>query len=106
MNRRDAVVVLGALFLAIGISAVLFVGTMATEPSVTNSVPAARPRIFFDQRQTPPPATRTVADVQQQVGPLAAVVPLQRGVSDSAREAAGFLLVLIVTATTLTIAHT
>ncbi len=106
MNRRDFLVVVGALFLAIGVSAVLYVGTMASEPTGAASDPRpARPRIFFDLRNTPPPATRTVADVQQRVGPLAAVVPLQRSLSDSARDAAGFLLVLIVTATTLTIAN-
>jgi len=106
MNRRDLLAVVGALFLAIGVSAVLYVGTLASEPTGTASDPRpARPRIFFDLRDTPPPATRTIADVQQRVGPLAAVVPLQRSLSDSARDAAGLLLVLIVTATTLTIAN-
>lgn len=108
MTRRDTLVVLGAAVLAVGFSAVLFVGTVATEPSPASAsaeLRSARPRIFFDLRRTPAPATRTVADVQQRVGPLAAVVPFQRGVSDSARDAAGFLLVLIITATTLTVAH-
>jgi hypothetical protein len=105
MTRRDKLVVLAAAVLAIAFSAVLYVGTMATEPSVATDVRPARPRIFFDLRQTPAPATRTLADVQERVGPLAAVVPLQRGISDSAREAAGFLLMLIITATTLTLAH-
>jgi hypothetical protein len=105
MKRRDTVVVLSAALLAIGFSAVLFVGTMATEPSASADVRPARPRIFFDLRQTPGPATRTLAEVQERVGPLAAVVPLQRGITDSARDAAGFLLLLIITATTLTLAH-
>ena len=108
MTRRDKIVVLGAAVLAIGFSALLFVGTVATEPaatSATTELRAARPRIFFDLRQTPAPPTRTLAEVQERVGPLAAVVPLQRGISDSARDAAGFLLVLIITATTLTLAH-
>ena len=108
MTRRDTLVVLGAAVLAIGFSALLFVGTVATEPaamSATTELRAARPRIFFDLRQTPAPPTRTLAEVQERVGPLAAVVPLQRGISDSARDAAGFLLVLIITATTLTLAH-
>ena len=108
MTRRDRLVVLAASVLAIGFSAVLYVGTMATEPSSPSGaadVRPARPRIFFDLRQTPPPQARTVADVQQRVGPLAPFVPLQRGISDSARDAAGFLLVLIITATTLTLAH-
>ena len=108
MTRRDKLVVVAAAVLAIGISAVLYVGTMATEPyatSATTDLRPARPRIFFDLRQTPGPATRTLAEVQERVGPLAAVVPLQRGISDSARDAAGFLLLLIITATTLTLAH-
>jgi hypothetical protein len=105
MTRRDKIVVLIAGLLALAFSAVLYVGTLAAEPSSATDVRPARPRIFFDLRQTPPPATRTLADVQQRVGPLAAVVPLQRGISDTARDAAGFLLVLIGTATTLTLAH-
>ena len=108
MTRRDKLVVLAAAVLAIGFSAVLFVGTMATEPSAPSAAAelrSARPRIFFDLRQTPGPATRTLADVQERVGPLAAMVPIQRGISDGARDAAGFLLVLIITATTLTLAH-
>jgi len=103
MTRRDLVVVIAALVLALGASAVLFVGTMASEPATDAA--AARPRIFFDARNTPPPATRTVADVQQRVGPLAVIVPLQRNMSDTARDAAGFLLVIIVTAATLLVAH-
>ena len=107
MTRRELAAVLCALVIAIGVSAVLYVGTMASEPATVADVRPARPRVFFDLRQTPPPVetTRTVADVQQRVGPLAAMVPLQRGISDSARDAAGFLLILIVTATTLTVAH-
>src|SRR5207247_6283255 len=62
-------------------------------------------RTFLSARNTPPPAARTVADVQQRVGPLAAIVPLQRNMSDTARDAAGFLLIVIITATTLLIAH-
>lgn len=107
MTRRQVVTVLGALVLALGVSAVLFVGTVASEPAATSATAElrqVRPRIFFDLRQTPPPA-RTVADVQQRVGPLSAIVPFQRGVSDRAREAAGFLLVILITATTLVVAN-
>jgi hypothetical protein len=105
MTRREIGFILGALVVALGLSAVLFVGTLASEPSTRVDDPAARPRIFFDLRSTPPPATRSIADVQQRVGPFAAIVPLQRNMTDSARDAAGFLLVLIVTATTLLVAH-
>lgn len=105
MSRRETLAVLCALAIAIGVSAVLYVGTLATEPATAADLPAARPRVFFDLRQTVPPRTRSVGEVQERVGPLAAVVPLQRGISDTARDAAGFLLILIVTATTLTVAN-
>jgi hypothetical protein len=98
-------VVLGAAVVAIAASVMLYVGTMASEPAAEANAQSARPRIFFGVQQTLPPNTRTVAEVQDRVGPLGAVVPLQRGLSDNARDAAGFLLVLIVTATTLTVAH-
>ncbi len=104
MKRPEIVVVLGALVVALGLSAVLFVGTMASEPASAENRPP-RPRIFFDLRNTPPPATRSIADVQGRVGPLALIVPLQRNMTDSARDAAGLLLIVIVTATTLLVAH-
>ena len=103
MTRRDLAVVIAALVIALGASALLFVGTMASEPAADAAT--ARPRIFFDARNTPPPATRTIADVQQRVGPLAPIVPLQRNMSDTARDAAGFLLIIVITAATLLVAH-
>ncbi|HKW78888.1 MAG TPA: hypothetical protein VJQ09_07285 [Candidatus Limnocylindria bacterium] len=103
MTRRDATFVGGALVVALALSALLFVGTMASEPAA--SAATARPRIFFDLRNTPPPAARTIADVQERVGPFAVIVPLQRNMTDTARDAAGFLLIVIVTATTLLLAH-
>ena len=102
MTRRDMVFVLGALVIALGLSALLFVGTMASEPA--NAAPAARPRIFFGA-QAVPPSTRSIAEIQDRVGPFAAIVPLQRNMTDSARDAAGFLLIIIVTASTLLVAH-
>jgi len=108
MNRRDALVVLGALVLALGVSALLYVGTVASEPDVSTSATAelrpARPRVFFDTRNAVPPA-RAVNDAQERAGALAAIVPFQRSASDTARDAAGFLLVILVTAATLVIAH-
>jgi hypothetical protein len=105
MTRQDILVVLGAAVVAIAASVMLYVGTLESEPAAAASAQSARPRIFFGLQQTLPPSTRTLAEVQERVGPLGAVVPLQRGLSDNARDAAGFLLVLIVTATTLTVAH-
>ncbi len=103
LTRRDTVMVLGALVIALGLSAVLFVGTMASEPAATAAAP--RPRIFFSQNDPPPSTTRSIADIQERVGPFAAIVPLQRNMTDSARDAAGFLLIVIVTTSTLLIAN-
>lgn len=104
MTRRDIVVVLGTLAVAVGLSAILFVGAAATSPASAFE-PAARPRVFFDPRNSLPPG-RTIVDAQQRVaGPLQAIVPLQRGVSDAARDAAGLLLTLLLTASTLVLAN-
>lgn len=108
MTRRDLLVVVGALVLAIGVSTMLYVGAVTTEPSppaTAAQLRTIRPRIFFDFRNTPPPA-RAIGEAQERVGPLAGLVPLQRNVSDGARDAAGFLLVILITATTLVVANT
>jgi hypothetical protein len=102
MTQRDIVIVLATLAVAVGLSAILFVGAAATAPSPE---PVARPRVFFDQRGALPPG-RSVVDEQVRVGgPLQAIVPLKRGVSDAARDAAGLLLVLLLTASTLVLAN-
>ena len=104
MTRRDIVIVLGTLAVAVGLSAILFVGASANSPAAALE-PAARPRVFFDQRSALPPGL-TVVDAQRRVaGPLQAIVPLQRGISDTAREAAGLLLTLLLTASTLVLAN-
>lgn len=95
---------LGTLAVAVGLSAILFVGAAVTSPDSTPDT-ALRPRVFFDQ-QGVLPAGRTVADAQQRVaGPLQAIVPLQRGISDAARDAAALLLTLLLTASTLVLAN-
>ena len=107
MTRREIVAVVAAVAIALGVSVIFYVGTLAAEaPSATaGELRGVRPRLFFDFRNTPPPV-RSLSEVQDRVGPLAAaVVPLQRSVSDSARDAAGFLLIILVTATTLVVAH-
>ena len=104
MTRRDIVIVLGTLVAAVGLSAILFVGATAMSPSSARE-PVARPRVFFDQRGSLPPGL-TVVDAQRRVaGPLQAIVPLQRGISDTARDAAGLFLVLLLTASTLVLAN-
>ena len=97
MRQRDALIVLGAVMLAVGISAIL----------IASSLAAASPgrRIFFDARNSPPPA-RTVTEAQREV-PLALqpIVPVQRGITDAARDTAGYLLTLLATAAALVLAR-
>lgn len=104
MTRRDVIVALGTLVVAVGLSAILFVGAAATAPASAPEL-AARPRVFFGPRTGLPPG-RSIVEAQLRVaGPLRAIVPLQGGVSDAARDAAGLLLVLLLTASTLVLAN-
>jgi len=98
MKQRDALLVLGAVMLAVGISAILLASSLATAASPGR-------RIFFDARSSPPPA-RTVIEAQRDLpGPLRAILPVQRGVSDTARDAAGYLLTLLATSAALVLAR-
>ena len=97
MKQRDALIVLGAVMLAVGISAILLASSLA----------AASPgrRIFFDARTSPPPA-RTVSEAQRDLPTaLQPIVPVQRGVTDTARDAAGYLLILLATSAALVLAR-
>lgn len=91
MSGRDTVFALGAIVVAIAIATVLLVGSMAAG---SDDAGRARPFFFvnFGGRVTQPVRTAVAGDVP---APLRAVVPLQRGVSDTARDAAGYLLVVI-----------
>ena len=98
MTGRDSVVALGALVVAVGIAAVLLVGSMsAAGPE------GGRERFFFvnfasrSGANARPPAT----EGSNVPVPLRAVVPFQRGVSDAARDAAGYLLLVIGVAAVL-----
>ena len=100
MKQRDAMLVFGAVVLAVGVSALLLASSLATARST-----GARERIFFDPRNSPPPAL-TVVEAQRGVPvALQPVVPFQRGVSDRARDAAGYLLVLLGTSAALVLAR-
>jgi hypothetical protein len=97
MRQRDTLIVLGAVMLAVGISAILLAASLA----------AASPgrRIFFDARSSPPPA-RTVTEAQRDLpGALQPIVPVQRRVTDTARDAAGYLLILLATSAALVLAR-
>ena len=97
MRQRDALIVLGAVMLAVGISAILLASSLA----------AASPgrRIFFDARSSPPPA-RTVTEAQRDLpAALQPILPVQRALTDTARDAAGYLLTLLATSAALVLAR-
>jgi hypothetical protein len=100
VRQRDALLVLFAVILAVGLSALLLAGSFASaQPEAT------RPRVFFDPTRTPPPA-RELVEVQRRFpGPFVAIVPVQRGVSEAASDAAGYLLVLLGTAAVFVLGH-
>lgn len=108
MRRTEGLFVLAAFAVSLGLGTLMLVGTLASDaaPRAPEAAarPEARPRIFFDVRQPPPAGP--VTEAQQRVpGAFRTLVPLQRGLSDTARDAAGLLLVVLVTATTLLLAH-
>ena len=104
MTQRDIAIVLATLAVAVGLSAILFVGAAVTARTAAPET-VARPRVFFDSGTNLPPGL-TIVDAQRRVaGPLQAIVPLQRGISDTARDAAGLFLTLLLTASTLVLAN-
>ncbi len=98
MSGRDTVFALGAIVVAIAIATVLLVGSMGA----TAGDDSGRSRFFFANF-----GGRVVQPVRTTVGsgdvpvPLRAVVPFERGVSDTARDAAGYLLVVIAVSAAL-----
>jgi len=97
MKQRDALIVLGAVMLAVGISAILIASSLASAASQGR-------RIFFDARGSTPPA-RTVTELRELPGALQPIVPVQRGLTDTARDAAGYLLILLATSSALVLAR-
>jgi len=98
MKQRDALIVLGAVMLAVAVSAILLAASLGT-------VASAERRIFFDARNSPPPA-RSVGEAQRGLpGALQPIVPVQRGLTDTARDAAGYLLTLLATSAALVLAR-
>lgn len=90
MTDRGIATVVGSALLALVIAGLLAVGAMSGSEQRRGD---ARTRIFFGDR---PPAVRTVEQVQARV-PLVVrpLVPVQREVAGGAREAAGYVLLLI-----------
>ena len=98
MRQREALIVLGAVMLAVVISAILLASSLVT------AAPTGR-RIFFDARSSAPPA-RTVIEAQRDLpGALQPIVTVQRGLTDTARDAAGYLLILLATSAALVLAR-
>ena len=98
MTGRDPIVALAALVIAVGFAAILLVGSM------TAAVPeSGRERFFFVNfaGRSAPVARPANVDGSNVPAPLRAVVPFQRGVSDAARDAAGYLLAIIGVAAVL-----
>ena len=98
MTGRDPIVALGALVIAVGIAAILLVGSMsAAGPE------SGRERFFFVNfaGRSAPVGRPANVDGSSVPVPLRAVVPFQRGVSDAARDAAGYLLAIIGVAAVL-----
>jgi len=96
MTGRDTVFALGAIVVAIAIATVLLVGSMAAGADSGSS------RFFFVNfggRGAQP--VRTAIGTGDIPVPLRAVVPFQRNVSDTARDAAGYLLVVIAVSAVL-----
>jgi hypothetical protein len=97
MTGRDTVFALGAIVVALAIATILLVGSMAAGAGQTGRSPFFS--VNFGNRAAQPAGT-TVSASDLPV-PLRAVVPFQRGVSDTARDAAGYLLVVIGVAAVL-----
>lgn len=99
MTGRDTVFALAAIVVAIAIATVLLVGSMSQSTATDEQ---GRPRFFFANF-----GGRVVQPVRTAIGtgdvpvPLRAVVPFQRGVSNTARDAAGYLLVVIAVSAAL-----
>jgi hypothetical protein len=98
VKQRDALIVLGAVMLAVAVSAIFLAASLA-------NVASPGRRIFFDTRNSPPPA-RTVIETQRGLPEaLQPIVPVQRGLTDTTRDAAGYLLILLATSATLVLAR-
>ncbi len=101
MTGRDTVFALGAIVIALAIATVLLVGSMAA-----GADESGRSRFFFVNFGNRVAPVRTAVAAGDVPVPLRAVVPFQRGVSDTARDAAGYLLVVIGVAAVLVLGRT
>ncbi|HEV8535299.1 MAG TPA: hypothetical protein VGR87_06200 [Candidatus Limnocylindria bacterium] len=101
MRQRDALLVLGAVILAVGISAILLVSSLGSAATASGGPR----RIFFDARN-PPPAARTIVEAQRELpAALQPIAGVQRRLADTARDAAFYLLILLGTSAALVLAR-
>lgn len=97
MTDRGIAVLAGAIVLAAVVGGFLVIGALGTQPERRGEF---RSRFFFGDR--PPPAARTIEQVQDRVPqPLRALVAPQRQVAGAFREAAGYLLLVLAVAAAL-----
>jgi hypothetical protein len=96
MTGRDTVFALGAIVIALAIATILLVGSMAAGADQSGG-----PRFFFVNFGSRVAPARTAVSPSDLPVPLRPVVPFQRGVSDTARDAAGYLLIIIGVAAVL-----
>lgn len=99
MTRRDALFVLSGVLATVVVSLFLFVAILAR--------PGGRPNVVLGREAVPTP--RPVPDVVRRLPPelrfIAPIVPLQRRLSDTGADAAGLLLVVLLTGGTLVLAR-
>lgn len=101
MTDRGIFVIAGAIVLAGVIGGLLLVGAVSAQPERRGEF---RARVFFGDR--PPPAARTIEQVQERVpAAVRPLVPVQRELAGAFREAASYLLVLIGVAAALVFAR-
>lgn len=101
MSDRGVGAVAIAFVIAATLGVLLFVGAAGARGVRGGDVDA---RVFFGDR--PPPAARTIAQIQERVpGAVRPLVPVQRQIAFAFSEAAGYLLVLLGVATALVFAR-
>ncbi len=101
MTQRDALLVI------VGVLATAVVGLLLFVAVLVRQAPPGRPNVVIGRG--PQPTARPIPEIERRLPPefrfLSPVIPLQRGVGDVAREAAGLLLVLLLTGGAMVLAR-
>jgi hypothetical protein len=102
MTDRGIALLAGALVVAAVLGMILFTGAMGMRFEAAGE--ARRPGVFVGDR--PPPAARTIEQVQARLpAAVRPIVPVQRQVASTFRDAAAYLLVLLGVAAALVFAR-